>query len=223
MTDTIEFADGTIGIDTTIPLTANACSALVRDGVQFVFRYLSRAAYANPSDITREEARLIRLHGLALGLVQHVKSESRWTPYATEGLKNGASARLQLWRLGAPRGVTIALDLEAVYANDTEVVRYVNSWNTEIEISGYGAGLYLGDHDGLNASQAYHRLTSRRYWAAYNLNLDEYPAKRGVCVRQREASNYPAILYTSAGCDVNVTHTDALGGRWAFWAPEPTP
>ncbi len=70
---------------------------------------------------------------------------------------------------------------------------------------GYGARL--------SADQLYRRLKFTRYFAAYNLNLDQYPAVRGVCARQHEAKPGDRPDGVRFPIDVDTTTADALGGR----------
>jgi hypothetical protein len=78
--------------------------------------------------------------------------------------------------------------------------------------------LYVGYHAGLTPTQLYRSLRFTHYWGAYNLNSDQYPAVRGLQMRQsRRTSN----LAVSSGIDfqVDTIRADALGGHPTLLAP----
>ena len=216
--ETITFPDHTRGIDINRPVTDHMANLIQAAGASFVMRYLSRTQTIGPLDCTEHEAQTIRNYGLALGFVQHVRSLKLWSPLPRDGHEYGSAARSQLLKLGVPRGTTVALDLEMVKAPHEIVAGYVNDWNEQVSVAGYEPGIYLGFRDALNSEEAYHALSSVRYWVAYNLDLDRYPAHRGVCIRQQSAAHF--IIPGLTLYDVNVTQTDRFGGRWTFWNGE---
>ncbi len=216
--ETVVLPDTSRGIDMNRPVTQLTVRRLMDANVHFIMRYLSRATYKNPLDCTLKEANLIRNNGIALGFVQHVRStKTRWTPERGEGTANGKAAREQLQTMRAPQGMTIAIDLESTRGTVDEIARYVNEWNIELRAIGMQPGIYLGDSNGLTSEQAYYRLTTERYWSAFNLNLDQYPFRRGVCMIQHLATWFPINGFHIY--DSDVVTVDHLGGRWTFWGP----
>jgi hypothetical protein len=70
----------------------------------------------------------------------------------------------------------------------------------------------VGWHPGIGPEALYHQLHTRHYWASYNLDLDQFPAVRGVQMRQwaRRSSDVPNGI--AIPFDVNTVLTDKLGG-----------
>lgn len=203
------------GIDTTRQLTAMATEELQRDSFEFVIRYLSRAAFNNLSDIRATEAETILSRGMALGFCQHCPP-TPWQPNELIARADGIRAVKQLRDVGAPYGVTVWFDLESVDAINTSpaaLKRHLNAWTEIVEGSGFQAGVYVGSDCFLGPIDLFYGLKARRYWSAYNLDLDRYPAVRSVCMHQH--SNTAQRPWA----DINVVSTDALGGLPAFWEP----
>jgi hypothetical protein len=204
---------GMLGVDLNTPLTARDATALAAHGYSFVLRYVPRLVQ-HPNDLTGAEFDTIRAAGLGLMIVQHVESEGAWTPTRAKGAAYGACAAKRSIALGVAPQTVVWLDLEGV-APDVphgEVITYCNTWHDAVVSAGFTPGLYVGWHCGLTANELYHALWFRHYWASYNLNADEYPAIRGVQMRQRAPTHddYPAGF--PAAFDVNLVTGDQLGG-----------
>ena len=81
-------------------------------------------------------------------------------------------------------------------------------------MAGYLPGLYVGWRAGLTAKQLHDDLRFTHYWSGYNLNVDRYPAVRGVQMKQRVATASDLISgFTTENLDVDEVQTDRLGGR----------
>jgi hypothetical protein len=205
--------DGTRGFDCNFALDAARARQFYDAGFRFVVRYVGRVQQ-KPNDLSvLETARLMRA-GLSLMVVQHVKSAESWNPEGGElGTLYGRNAALLAEAAGYSYGATIWCDLEGV-TTDTPtqtVVDYCNRWYDAVKAKGYEPGLYVGWHCGLSARDLYYKLRFARFWSAYNLNRAEYPAIRGVQMRQRECrptDNSPVSPLSAI--DVNVISADML-------------
>jgi hypothetical protein len=216
--------DGVRGIDTTERITPGTAAALYIHGYRYCVRYVRRdkphASALNPA-----EARSLLDAGLGLMLVQYVESESAWIPSSRKGTTNGSVASAEAEKLGVPWGVTIWCDLEGVKVGTPrqQVIDYCNRWHAAVSGAGYVPGLYVGYHPGLTATQLYLRLRFSHYWAAYNLNADQFPAVRGVQMKQ--SLRRPAEALTGVQLDFQTDRIsgDRLGGRPTLLAAEGWP
>jgi Domain of unknown function (DUF1906) len=205
------------GFDANITITAGIAQAFVQAGYQFCIRYVGRTQMAS-HDLTASEAATILQSGLALMVVQHVE-EPGWIPSAGLGTEYGANAAGFTQAIGVPAGVNVWLDLEGV-ADGTPaqtVSDYCNSWYAAVEAAGYVPGVYVGYGAGLGP-QGLYDLAFQHYWSAYNLNGDQYPAVRGVQMRQETGGGTVGGL-TTESYDDDFTQTDALGGNAIWLAP----
>jgi len=211
---------GARGFDTNNVTTAVAGS-FASAGYRFAVRYIRRDP-AHASDLSADEIAALHRAGLAVMLVQHVESEECWWPTDDKGRQYGANAVDACRQLAVPAGVSAWLDLEGV-ATDVapdRIIRYCNLWFDVVAAAGFTPGLYVGWQSGLNPQQLHDLLKFKRYWAAYNLNLDAYPAVRGVCMRQRPALAGSIPSGVPFEIDTNVVQPDALGGLPTVWAPD---
>jgi hypothetical protein len=176
--------DGTKGIDCNQPLTGQAARAFQDAGYRFAVRYVRRNA-EHSYDLSVSEVLAILNAGLGLMVVQHVAADG-WHPNGQLGTSYGAIAADETRKCGVPFGVMLWCDLEGVARDATahDVIEYCNGWFDSVKDAGYDPGLYVGFSPGLTASQLYWKLKFRRYWSSYNLNKDQVPAVRGVCMRQ---------------------------------------
>jgi hypothetical protein len=87
------------------------------------------------------------------------------------------------------------------------VIAFLNNWHDQVGTAGYTPGLYVGYDAGLSASDLYRRLKFEHYWSAYNLKHDQYPATRGVQMKQALQERLAGILF-----DPDTIQKDALGG-----------
>ncbi|MFL5470257.1 MAG: glycoside hydrolase domain-containing protein [Gemmatimonadaceae bacterium] len=216
--------DGVRGFDTTEPVSPRAAAAFHRLGYRFCVRYVRRDK-PHASALSVKEAKTLLSAGIGLMLVQYVESDTSWIPSAKKGSRNGEVAAAEAAKLGVPWGVTVWCDLEGVKARTAaqNVIDYCNRWHIAVTSAGYVPGLYVGYRAGLNPTQLYRSLRFTHYWGAYNLNSDEYPAVRGLQMKQsrRRASDSDADL----GIDFQVDRisADALGGRPTLLALEGWP
>jgi hypothetical protein len=206
--------DGVRGFDADEKITPQAAAAFYAYGYRFCLRYVGRVR-SNAKDLKRAEAEGLLAAGLGLMPVQHVASETAWTPTPEKGVSYGAFAAAEAARIGIPPGVTIWCDLEGVKVgtDPAEVIEYCNEWHSAVAGAAFVPGLYVGWRAGLNATQLYHDLRFTHYWAAYNLNADRAPATRGVQMRQavrKAADKVPGYNFLF---QTDRVLADALGGR----------
>lgn len=203
---------GLRGFDANCTISPQAAKTFYDHGYRFAVRYLPRVV-AKSSDLSAQEVSDLLEAGLGVMAVQHVESASSWDPTATKGLQYGLVAVREAFRVGLLPGTTVWLDLEGVSAGTPAqiVIDYCNDWYTAVSAAGFLPGLYVGWHCGLNAADLYSKIRFARYWSAYNLDADEYPARRGVCMQQHErrAADIPPTM--GFEFDVNTTQRDALG------------
>jgi hypothetical protein len=195
---------GAIGFDANATVTFAQARAFHAAGYRYALRYIPRLV-ARASDLSVDEVDNILMAGLALMPVQHVESESSWTPTEDRGRAYGDRAATRCHELGISIGTTVWLDLEGVCVgtDPAQVIAYCRAWHAAVTNGGFQPGLYVGWHSGLTPNELY-ALPFTRYWAAYNLNGDEYPATCGVCMRQHSAapSDKPASIPFEIDTDV---------------------
>jgi hypothetical protein len=216
--------DGVRGFDTAERVSTNAAAAFRRNGYRFSIRYVRRDK-PHASALSATEAKTLLNVGLGLMLVQYVESETSWSPTAAKGTTNGGVAASEAERLGVPWGVTIWCDLEGVARGtpSQRVIDYCNRWHVAVTSAGYHAGLYVGYHAGLTATQLYRALRFTHYWSAYNLNADQFPAVRGVQMRQARRTSGDAPPDIGIDFQTDRVAADQLGGRPTLLAPEGWP
>jgi hypothetical protein len=216
--------DGVRGFDTAETVTRNAALAFRRAGYTFCVRYVRRDK-PHASALSSTEARYLLDAGIAIMLVQYVESESAWTPTASKGTKNGGVAASEAERLGVPWGVTLWCDLEGVApgTSSLRVIDYCNRWHAAVSAAGYVPGLYVGYRAGLTPTQLYRALRFTHYWGAYNLNVDRYPAVRGLQMKQSQPRRADSPSGVGIGFQIDRVRTDALGGRPTLLALEGWP
>lgn len=187
-----------------------------RSRFDFVMRYLRRQGETG-HDLTASEAISIVRGGLALGVVQHVDREG-WYPGPRVGAMYGATAAEEARSCGIVRGAQLWCDLEGVnrFAEVADIRAYARAWCAAVHGAGYKDGLYVGDGSGLNAQQLY-QLPFKAYWGAYNLDKDQRPAVRGLCMRQHSGASRDFLPgFTNQDMDLDTVQEDALGGLPLF-------
>jgi hypothetical protein len=203
---------GARGFDCNTPVTRADASRFLEHGYTFAIRYVGRVT-AHSYDLTPNEASTITTAGLGCMIVQHVQRDGPpwWTPTDDKGKQYGASAAEQAHTCGYPQGATIWLDLEGIAprTDPEQIISYANLWHEAVAAADYLPGVYIGYGARLSAQQLYDRLHFTRYWAAFNLNADEYPAVRGVCMRQQRAHAPAGVPFE---IDADVVQADNLGG-----------
>lgn len=212
---------GTRGFDCNAPVSYDVARSFVGLGYRFVCRYVPRVT-AHANDLRAGEVAELMRAGLAIMPVQHVESEAAWTPTDDKGRQYGEVAAKHASMVGIDPGTTLWLDLEGVAPGVAaeDVIRYCNYWHDRVKAAGYLPGIYVGWHAVLSPTELYRRLKFQRYWAAYNLNADQFPATRGVCLRQLVAKPADTPTGTPFGIDVDVARADALGGLATVHAPD---
>lgn len=215
---------GARGFDCNTKLTAAIAQSFARHGYDYAVRYVRRAAF-HTYDLDIAEAAAILSTGLALMPVQHVESADSWVPTRSKGAQYGETAATECEAIGISAGVTVWCDLEGVKPGTPhdDVIAYANAWHAAVASRGFVPGLYIGWHCGLNAHELYSALRFTHYWAAYNLNTDQYPAVRGVQMQQSAAKHADKPPGVSFEIDVDRVMVDKLRGLPTalgpmFWA-----
>ena len=212
--------DGTRGFDVNLRLGPANAAAFFAHGYRFVVRYVRRVVDSG-HDLNAAELETILQARLALMVVQHV-ARPGWQPTGALGATYGATAAAEARQAGVPPDVQLWCDLEGVAASAaaSDVIDFCNQWHDAVAHSGFRPGLYVGYAAGLTATELYEKLRFNSYWSGYNLNADEYPAVRGVQMRQFAASATDLVPGFAAGSfDVDVIHADALGGSPSLLLP----
>jgi hypothetical protein len=201
---------GTKGFGTNTPVSPSAAREFLARGYLFCLRYVGRLA-PHPGDLTYAEAEGIVDAGLALMVVQHVQSESGWTPTGALGTTYGANAAAFAQDAGIPPGVNVWLDLEGVSPGTAveDVIAYCQNWYQGVADAGYLPGIYVGWHPGLSAQQLYD-LPFKHYWGAYDVDADSMPAC-GWCLKESPASGGTIAGIDTEAYDDNLTHIDSAG------------
>lgn len=199
----------TRGIDCNTPINAAQADAFFKSGYRFAVRYLPRIS-AKMHDLGAQEIEFLHHAGLGVMAVQHVESERSWAPSDDKGRQYGEAAAQYATEIGLAKGSTVWLDLEGVDTSTSreQIIRYCNYWHDRVLRADYQPGIYVGWHANLSSSQLYHRLKFSRYWAAYNLNADQYPDVRGVCMKQYSGRPPQGVPFQ---IDINITMIDKKG------------
>jgi hypothetical protein len=210
---------GSKGFDCNATVSPYTALKFAAAGYRFAVRYVRREQ-AHDFDVTPQEMVGLFKAGLAVMLVQHVAPPG-WHPTGGLGRIYGETAAEEAGRAGASTGCTLWCDLEEV-AHGTDrrdVIAYCNNWFDQVRKAGYDPGLYVGYRCGLTADDLYRQTKFQRYWAAYNLDKPNYPAVRGVQMRQYEATTVDHVSGVSFEFDVNIIGRDAMGGTPALMMP----
>jgi hypothetical protein len=212
--------DGVRGFDANQTITPQIAAAFRGRGYRFCIRYVRRKDQ-HSYDLTRDEAAGLLAAGLGLMVVQHVAPEG-WRPTAKDGTAYGTTAAKECSAIGVPAGVTLWCDLEGVASGTSakQVIDFCNNWHSAAAAAGFVPGLYVGFGAGLGPAQLYQDLRFTHYWAAYNLNADQFPAVRGVQMRQAERSAADKVPGYTFEFQTDFVNADKLGGRPTLLAPE---
>jgi hypothetical protein len=213
---------GTKGFDCNTPLNRRTVEVFRKAGMQFALRYVPRVT-AKTIDLTASEAVAILAGGLGIMPVQHVELPD-WIPSAQKGSDYGAHAAHHCLECGISVGTNVWLDLEGVKylagkpaVPASLIINYCNNWYTQVAKAGFTPGIYVGYNPGLNASELYYKLRFEHYWSAYNLDSEQYPAVRGVQMKQSRQRTMPG---TDVDYDPDITSLDLKGGAPLVLAPE---
>ena len=200
------------GFDCNTTVSRDAAKRMRAAGFGFAIRYVRRTT-AHTFDITSNELTNLLDAGLGVMLVQHVAAPG-WVPTEALGAQYGATAAAEAALIGYMLGAHLWCDLEGVQAgaSHADVIAFCNAWHGAVQDAGYHPGLYVGDSCGLTATELYRALRFDSYWSAYNLNRDNFPATRGVMLRQFA---YPPVSRRVLGVpfeyDEDVVQADAMG------------
>lgn len=207
---------GTRGFDCNTNVTAADAAAFLKAGYRFAVRYVPRVV-ARRGDLTASEAITIVTAGLGLMAVQHVEQPG-WHPSKEKGQRYGDRAVAHCHACGLLPMTMCWLDLEEVSPDTfaTPIIEYCNAWHDAVVTGGFTPGIYVGYGARLSAHDLYYKLKFSRYWSAYNLNTDQYPAVRGVQMRQESAKSPPGIPYE---IDEDIAMADRRGDVPLAMAP----
>ncbi len=209
---------GANGFDVNVPVDGVSARAFRAAGYVFAIRYIRRDPRSH-NDLSVQEIETLHGAGLAVGIVQHFGPKEGWTPSDDLGRQYGRNAAAAAIELGTPPGTNVWLDLESVDpAVDVEtIIRYCNRWHDVVAAAEFDPGIYVGYGARLSPDQLYRRLKFARYWGSYNLNRDEEPSVRGLCMKQHEGT---APAGTHLMIDLDTVSGDRLGGFPTLWAPD---
>lgn len=209
---------GARGFDCNAYVSPTDAAKFVARGYTFALRYAPRLR-THSGDLTAVELGGLLTAGLAVGVVQHYEGDG-WTPTPENGTVYGQTAASFCADIGIAQGVYVWLDLEGVNSvvSSDQIIRYCNNWYEEVEKAGYAAGLYVGHDARLNPGQLYN-LSFERYWGALNLNVDEFPAIRGLCMKQHEEKPGDLPTGVSYAIDTDTVMADHRGCLPTFHAP----
>jgi hypothetical protein len=212
---------GTLGFDCNNPLDAEGAVAFYEHGYRFAVRYVRREL-ARTTDLSAAEIQRLHDAGLAVGVVQHVESESSWVPSTDKGNEYGVNAAAACGLIGIPQGVVIWCDLEGVAKGTpaATVLAHCNAWFDAVAGQGYVPGIYVGWRCGLTPDQLYRGLKFSHYWGAYNLNADEEPSVRGIQMKQHAALRKDVPSRVGFPIDTDSVKADKLGGLPTMYAPD---
>lgn len=160
---------GLLGVDTASVVSSDRAKELYAAGYRYCARYVELGApNPNPRNLpplTQSEASALRAAGLAIVLVQYHGS----TMTSAQGTADGQAAANNALALGAPRGMNLFCDIEAVSSSGADaVIAYCNAWYNAVSASGFVPGLYVGADSGLSQSQI-DALPFRYYWRSASL------------------------------------------------------
>lgn len=212
--------EGSKGLDANRRISIQSADAFFDKGFKFAIRYIRREK-EHDYDLTREETEDILEAGLGLMVVQHVDDEG-WEPSGLLGKAYGLVAAVEACSVGILRGVNVWCDLEGVKKNTPaiDVIEFCNGWYDEVIRYEFEPGLYVGDSPGLSATQLYRSLKFRYYWGAYNQNVDQIPAVRGNCMKQRVAKKEDFVDgFNNQNMDIDFIGIDRLGGTPSLLLP----
>ena len=196
-----------VDLDAPVTLTARTLAASTVRGfpVTWVMRYVFFGP-PHAGDLTLAETGAILDAGLALVVVQHVRSPG-WTAGPQLGASDGQWAARNAGVAGyAPgMGLFLVCDLEGVKNSGQAVAEHVDAWCQAVIAGGYAPALYVGYDCGLSPSELYDLPHVSRY-----LSDD---ANRTVAVRGTCALQYPEVTLSGVGTvEPDHAHPDALGG-----------
>lgn len=212
---------GLRGFDCDRPITRDEAKKFFDKNYRFAVRYVVRQT-PHDRDLSLHEIDALFNAGLAVMPVQHVESESDWTPSLDKGTSNGRNASNMCASLGFPATANVWLDLEGVSTavSATTIAQYCNAWFDQVKAGGFTPGIYVGWHCGLTPDQLFRKLKFKHYWAAYNLNRDEEPATRGIQMKQGAAKKADKPAGVVIDMDTDVIKADKLGGLPIVYAPD---
>jgi hypothetical protein len=209
---------GSKGFDCNTTVSSYTALKFAAAGYRFAVRYVRRVDH-HEFDITPKELVDLFKAGLAVMLVQHVAPPAGIRPVGSVAStarrrprKRDARVRRSAARSGAISRKWGTAPIRAM-SSPTATTGATRCG------AGFDPGLYVGYRCGLSADDLYGQLKFQRYWAAYNLDKPNYPAVRGVQMRQYEAKSADHVPGVSFEFDVNLIGRDAMGGTPALMLP----
>lgn len=161
------------GVDNNLNMSG-AAACLVRQGYQFVLRYLGGPCYDGGVPLTRAEAVSLSAAGLLIGSIYSgantLATFSCGTQDAAHGTTDGQQAVSQATALGQPTGSAIYLDLQGGQTSPQSAwLSYVQAWVAAVATGGYKPGVYSSP-DQLSIIHAQSWTGSAiLYWVAHSI------------------------------------------------------
>lgn len=188
------------GIDTVTRLQTDDCRWLLRNGFEFVVRYLYGSWPMEP-----DEAKTILCSGLGLITVTPSRSYG-WEPDQDSAKVDSQKTLDALSKLGLPRH-TVYLDYEGADGPIHSVAKWIDDWSWAVTQAGFEAGLYVGRSPAqLSSSGMWYRPYITRYWRSGS--SVPTPDHRGWSMQQLRPLD---IRMGPIDVDVNIVEKDHKG------------
>ncbi len=213
-------AVGTIGFDTSAPLSSAQGTELRGLGYQFAIRAVGLSADPAPSwALSADEASALRAAGLGVGIYQSYRNTGIT---AQQGTDDGNGAVKQANSIGYPAGAVLWCDLEGSYSVSSDtLIAYLNNWWTAVSGAGYLPGIYCGPQSILSGQQLYSSLEFQHYWMSA-ANVPDIPT-RGYQMYQLLpylSSMRGGFPVAGTAIDVDIVASDHEGGMPIFWSAQ---
>lgn len=157
--------------DTDQILTANTCLILQSRGIRGVWRYFS--------GLSTTERDVILASGLELYFVNYSRDRG-WLPSMSQGDLDANRDLTECKRLGLPKGVHVAFDLEGPGGTAADVIAHVHEHGILIKQGGFLPALYVGEGSKLNSTQLF-QLPSVLYWQSGSQLRDGLSGLEPLC------------------------------------------
>src|ERR1700685_3107953 len=154
-----------VGVDTDSRVSPYIARVLRVAAKVWIGRYVPLPGNSPVNDINAYELQTLPDAGLAISLVQHVRS-GHWNPADFSGKSDPTTAVAHALSTGYPLGAHLYLDLESMIGSANDAIAFANDWAEIARDGGYKAGLYSGFDVTLSPDQLFHALTFNSYWTA---------------------------------------------------------
>jgi hypothetical protein len=191
-----------MGVDTDSRVSPYIARVLKSAGKVWVARYAPLPGNSPANDLSAAELATLTETGLAVNLVQHVRS-GHWDPSFFSGKSDGIAAVNHALSVGFPLGAHLYLDLESMAGTAASAITFANQWIETVKDGGYRAGLYHGFDCTLTPDELFHDLIFDSYWAA--------PGPWTVAVRGDAIKQGLTLTIAGIEFDIDTISKDALG------------